>query len=153
MPYRSAAPRARAADGQPYGGQGSRRPFDPLRPRRSRRKQIAEILGLARHLAVEKLHDAHGIGWPPIIGQDIFGDPEITRADDPPNREAFLVRLRGARRLDLPPPADALARLRIFEHRVLSVNLMLPLEVVRIGSGPVAIQRRADLSLVHVRPP
>src|SRR5215469_4075993 len=135
MPYRSAAPRARAADGQPYGGQGSRRPFDPLRPRRSRRKQIAEILGLARHLAVEKLHDAHGIGWPPIIGQDIFGDPEITRADD------------------LPPPADALARLRIFEHRVLSVNLMLPLEVVRIGSGPVAIQRRADLSLVHVRPP
>ena len=87
-------------------------------------------MGLAGHLPIEELHDAHGVRRPPVIGQDIFGDPEVARADYPPHCEAFPVRLRGARRLDLPPPADTLARLRIFEHRFLSVNLMFQLEVV-----------------------
>src|SRR4051794_28679909 len=45
--------------------------------------------------------------------------PEVARADPPPHCEVFPVWLRGARRLNLPPPADALARLRIFVHRVL----------------------------------
>ena len=35
--------------------------------------------------------------------------PEVARADYPSHREAFLVRLRGPRQLDLPPPANALA--------------------------------------------
>src|SRR5260221_5239863 len=74
-------------------------------------------------------------------------DQEVARADYPPHCEAFPVRLRGARRLNLPPPANALARLRIFEHCVLSVNLVLPLEVVRIGGGPVAIQSPSNLSV------
>jgi hypothetical protein len=75
------------------------------------------------------------------------------RADYPPHCEVFPVRLRVARRLNPPPPADALARLRIFEHRVLSVNLVLSLEVVRIGGGPVAIQSRSDLSVFHIKSP
>lgn len=52
--------------------------------------------------------------------------------------------------LNLPPPADALARLRIFEHRVVSVNLVLRLEVVRIGGSPVAIQSGSNLSVFHI---
>jgi hypothetical protein len=40
--------------------------------------------------------------------------------------------------------------LRVFENRVLSVNLMLPLEIVRIGGGPVAIQSRSNLSVFHI---
>src|SRR5207302_1257770 len=80
-------------------------------------------------------------------------DPEVARADYPPHCEAFPVRLRRARRPNLPPPADALARLRIFEHRVLSVNLVLRLEVVRIGGGPVAIQSRSNLSVFHIKSP
>ena len=43
-----------------------------------------------------------------------FTDPEAARANDPPRCKAFPVRLRGARRLNIPPPADALARLRVF---------------------------------------
>jgi hypothetical protein len=43
------------------------------------------------------------------------------------------------------------------EHRVLevnlAVNLVLTLEVVRIGSGPVAIQSRSNLSVFHVKSP
>jgi hypothetical protein len=43
--------------------------------------------------------------------------------------------------------------LRIFEHRVLSINLVLPLEVVRIGGDPVAIQSRSNLSVFHIKSP
>ena len=123
---------------------GFKHPLDQMRARRPRLERIGEILGLARDLAVAKLHDAHRIGRPPVIGQNKFGDPEVARADDPPDREALLVRLHGARRLNVAPPTDALARLRIFEHRVLLIDLMLRLEVVGVGRGPVAIQSRAN---------
>jgi len=66
-------------------------------------------------------------------------DPEIARTDYPPHSEAFPVRLRGARRLNVPSATDTLARLRIFEHSVLSINIVLRFEVVRIGGSPVAI--------------
>jgi hypothetical protein len=58
----------RAADGHPYGGHVSGHPLDPLRTRRPRLERIAEILGLAGHLSIEELHDAHGVRRPPIIG-------------------------------------------------------------------------------------
>jgi hypothetical protein len=57
-----------------------------------------------------------------------------------PHCKAFPVRLRGRRRQDVVPATDALARLRVLEHRILSVNLVLRLEVVRVGGGPVAIR-------------
>ncbi len=58
----------RAADGHPYGGQVSGHPLDPLRARRPRLERIAEILGLAGHLPIEELHDAHGVRRPSVIG-------------------------------------------------------------------------------------
>src|SRR3954464_1308987 len=137
----------------PYGGQVSGHTLDPFGARRPRLERIGEILGLAGHLPPDEFHDAHGVRRPPVIGQDIFSDPEAARAGYPPHCEAFPVRLRGPRRLNLPPPADALARLRIFEHRVLSVNLVLPFEVVRIGGSPVAIQSRSNLSVFHIKSP
>jgi hypothetical protein len=51
------------------------------------------------------------------------------------------------------PATDALARLRIFEHGVFSVNVVLRLEVVRIGGSPVAIQSRSNLSVFHIKAP
>src|ERR1700722_17181707 len=117
-----------------------------MRARRPRLERIAEILGFAGHLALAKLHDAHRIGRRPVIAEHIFGDPEIAGANDSPHSEALSVWLHRARRLNVPPPADALTRLRIFEHRVLAVDLVLLLEVARIGGGPVAIQSRSNLS-------
>src|SRR6202008_1163118 len=102
---------------------------------------------------IEEFHDAHRVRRLPVIGQDIFSDPEVARADNPPHCEAFPIWLRGARRLYVPAAADALARLRIFEHRVLSVNLVLRLEIVRIGGSPMAIQSRSNLSVFHIKPP
>ena len=37
------------------------------------------------------------------------------------------------------------------EHRGLSVDLVLRLEIVRIGSSPVAIQSRSNLSVFHFK--
>src|SRR5579872_202919 len=100
-----------------------------MRARRSGLERIGEILRLARDLAVDELHDADRIGRAPVVSEDEFGDPKVARADDPPDREALPVRLRSARGLNVAAPADALARLRIFERRVLAVDLMLRLEV------------------------
>jgi hypothetical protein len=60
-----------------------------------------------------------------------------------PYCEALSIRLPGARRLNGPPAADVLTRLRVLEHCILSVNLVLRLKVVSVGGGPVAIKGRS----------
>jgi hypothetical protein len=40
--------------------------------------------------------------------------------------------------------------LRIFEHRILSVNLVLGLKVVGVRGYPVAIQGRSDVLVFHL---
>jgi hypothetical protein len=42
---------------------------------------------------------------------------------------------------------------RRLRRRTFAVNLVLALEVVRVGGGPVAIQRRSDLLLCHIKSP
>jgi hypothetical protein len=42
------------------------------------------------------------------------------------------------------------ARLRVLEHCILSVNLVLRLEIVHVGGGPVAMQRRSDVVVFHL---
>src|ERR1700730_2641452 len=80
----------------------------------------AKVLGLARRRAIQRLHDAHRIGRLPVIGEDEFRDPEVTRADDSAHREALGVRLSDARGLYVVPAPDALARLRGFGKFVIS---------------------------------
>ena len=65
----------------------------------------------------------------------------------PADCDAFPVRLGGPRWLDAPP-AKALARLRIFEHRIPSVKPALSLKVVGVGRGPAATQSRSNLSVL-----
>ena len=60
------------------------------------------------------------------------------------------ARLNKTRRLNVAPAADALARLRVLEHRILSVNLVLRLEVIGVGGGPVAIEGRSDIVVFHL---
>src|SRR6185312_9714183 len=113
----------------PKADRVSSHPLDPLSPRRARLERITKILGFAGHLPVPELHDAYRVRRPPIVGQDQFSDPEVGRTEYPPHREALLVRLCKTRCLDVVPTADAFPRLRILEHRVLSVNPMLLFEV------------------------
>src|SRR5215468_1958087 len=124
--------------------------LNPLNARRARFERITEVLGFADHLPVPELHNAHCVRRLPVVGEDEFGDPEVGSAEYPPHREAFLVRLRETGCLNLMPTADALPRLRILEHGVLLVNLMLRLEVVRVGGGPVVIQSCSNIPVSHL---
>src|SRR5271156_5702657 len=111
-------------------------------------ERIAEVLGLAGHLAIDKLHDADGIGRPVVVGQDEFRDPERSGAGDSAHREALGLRLGDARGLYVAPTPDALARLRVFEHRVVSVHVVLDFEVICVRGGPVAIECLSNLILI-----
>src|SRR6202048_1429905 len=77
----------------------SRHPLDPLGARRPRLKRIAEVLGLAGHLPIFELHDAHRARRLPVVSKDEFGDPEVGSAEDAPHGEALHARLCEARRL------------------------------------------------------
>src|SRR6516165_4074481 len=100
-------------------------PLNPIRARRSRLERVGKVLGLAGHLAIQELHHAHRIGWPAVIGEDEFRDPEVARADDSAHREALAVRLCDARGLDVVPAPDALARLRVLEQCILPIYVVL----------------------------
>src|SRR5580704_2400094 len=125
-------------------------PLDPLRARGPRREGIAEVLGLTGNLAVSKLHDTHRVGRHAVVCQDEFSDPKVASAEYAPHAKALLVRLRGTRRLNIAPAADPLAGLRILEHGIVVVNLVLGLEIIGVRGRPVAIQSRANgLVFIH----
>ena len=64
-----------------------RDPLDPLAPPVRSLERVREILGLVHDLAVAKLHDAHRVCWSPLVGDDVFGNPEITFSEDSPDVE------------------------------------------------------------------
>src|SRR5262249_17460130 len=131
----------------------SKHPLNPLNARRTRFERITEVLGFTDHLPVPELHHAHRVRRLPVIGEDEFSNPEVGGAEYPPHREAFLVRLRETGGLNVMPTTDALPGLRILEHCVVLVNLMLRLEVVDVGGGPVAIQSCSIIPVFHLNLP
>src|ERR1700731_4198601 len=110
--------------------------------RGSRGETVGEILRFVGHQSFAELHDAHRVRRYAVIGQYEFGDPEIAAADHSPDRKTLLVRLDGPALLNVAPAADPLARLRIIKNRILAVDLMFDLEIARIRSSPMALQRR-----------
>src|SRR5208283_4870436 len=80
--------------------------LNPLSARRSGLEQLTTVLGLAGHLGIQELHDAHRIGPQAVIREDEFRDPEVARADDAAHPEALRVRLRHAGSLDVVPAPD-----------------------------------------------
>ena len=97
-----------------------------MSPRWSRLERIAEVLRLADHFPTLEFHDADHVIRLPVIRQDEFADPKIAAAKHASHGEAFRVRLGDARRLDVGSTSDALARLRILENGISSVDLVLP---------------------------
>src|SRR5271154_1717812 len=127
--------------------------LNPERARRSRLERVGKVLGLAGDLAIQELHDAYRIGRPAVIREDEFGDPDVARADDAAHREALGARLRDARSLNVVPPSDALPRLRVLEQCILPIYVVLNIEVICVGGGPVAIERLSNLILIHPATP
>src|SRR5664279_3714298 len=56
-------------------------------------ERVRKVVRFSRNLVTPELHDAHGVGGLAVIGQDEFGDPKITAANDSPDSKALPVRL------------------------------------------------------------
>src|SRR5581483_1374611 len=103
-----------------------------------------------RHQTVAEFHDAHRVGRRAVVGENEFCDPKVAAADDAADRKALRVRLDAPALLDIAAAADALAGLRIVEHGVLAVDVVLGLEIAGVRSLPMAFQRLPQGSIIHV---
>ena len=102
-------------------------------------------------LPITELHDADRIGRLAVIREHVLRHPEIPGADDPSHGKPFLVGLRRTRCLDVAPPADALAGLRILKHGVVAIDLVLFLEIVSVRGGPMPVESVSDCSPTALR--
>src|SRR6202158_2278146 len=123
-----------------------------MRTRGCRVKPIGEILGFVGHQSFAEFHDAHRVRWYAVIGKYEFSDPESAAADNSPDRKTLLVGLDESALLNVVPAADPLARLRIVKHSILAVDFMFDLEIARVRSIPMALQRRPHGSIIHQSP-
>src|SRR3984885_7007745 len=119
--------------------------FDPLSAPCGSHEWIRKVLCFPRNLVVPELHDAYRVGRLVVICQDEFGDPKITAANDSSDGKPLFVRLTGALVLYVASIAGSLARLRVFQHRVLVIDAVLRFKIVGIGRRPMLIQCRTDL--------
>src|SRR5271155_1941533 len=124
-------------------------PFDPFSSECRSHERIRKVLRLPRNLVALELHDAHSVGRLTVIRQDKFRDPKLTAANDSSDRKPLVARLTGALALYVTAAAGELARLRVFQHRVVEIDAVLRFKIVGIGRRPMLIQCRADLFLLH----
>src|SRR6266481_4849413 len=127
--------------------------LNKMRTRGCRVKPIGEILRFVGHQSFAEFHDAHRVRWYAVIGKYEFSDPEIAAADNSPDRKTLLVWLDESALLNVVPAADPLARLRIIKHGILAVDFMFDLEIARVRSIPMALQRRPHRSIIHLHLP
>src|SRR5882757_5002912 len=123
-----------------------------MRTRGCRVEPIGEILRFVGHQSFAEFHDAHRVRWYAVIGKHELSDPEIAAADDSPDRKTLLVGLDGSALLNVMPAADSLARLRIIKHGILAVDFMFGRKIARVRRIPMALQRRAHGSIIHLNP-
>ncbi len=114
-------------------------PFYPSSSRGTWFKRITEILGFVSNPSIFEFHDADRVRRFAVVKQDELCDPKITGPNYPLHDEPLFVRLRNAGCLYVLPSPDALARLRIVEHRIFIINLMFFFKSVCIGGCPVPI--------------
>src|SRR3954466_9599616 len=116
---------------------------------RRRLKPIGEVLRFVGHQSLAQFHDAHGVRWYAVISKYELSDPELAAADNSPDRKSLLVWLDQSALLNVVPAADPLARLRIIKYSILVVDLMFDLEIARVRSIPMALQRQPHGSIIH----
>src|SRR6195256_3954175 len=124
-----------------------------MRARGCRVKPIGEILRFVGHQSFAEFHDAHRVRWCAVIGKHEFSDPEIAAADNSPDRKTLLVWLDESALLNVVPAADPLARLRIIKHSILAVDFVFGLEIARVRSIPMTLQRHPHGSIIHLNLP
>jgi hypothetical protein len=127
--------------------------LDPLSARWPRGEGVTEVLRLAGYRPILEFHNADYVIRLLVVLEDEFADPKVSTAEDASHGEAFRIRLGFARRLNVGPATDALARLRIFENCISSVDFVFRVEVVGVGCFPVALQNGPYVVVTHGNSP
>src|ERR1700728_2505027 len=128
----------------------SRHPLNPLAAPRGRFERISEILCLMHDLALAKLHDAHGVRWSTLVGDDVFGDPEIACPENSLDLESGgLTGMMTAQGLQIFSPENSFAGLRIVADSIVHVDIVFCIDVAGCRRGPMCVQGIADLLLLR----
>src|SRR5580692_4070385 len=128
-----------------------RHPLNPLASPRRRLKGICEILCLVHDLAVAELHNAHRIGRSPLIGDRVFRDPDVLFSDNSPDAEVRrFAGMMTSQCLQILPPDDSFARLRIITDRVIVVDIVFRIEIAGCRRAPMRMQSSEYLFLWHL---
>jgi hypothetical protein len=150
------------ADGRPIVDGGDRMPLrwglccglggrlDPLGAPGGGFEGVGEVLSFVDDFAVAELHDANGEGRAALVGDGVFGDPEIARAEDAPDVEAGgMAGMMAAEGLKIAAAEDSLAGLGIIADDVVGVDVVFGVEVAGCGGLPMGVEGFADLILLH----
>ena len=128
----------------------SRDLLNPLPPPSRRLEGIREILCFVDDLAVPELHNTHRVCRSLLVGDCVFRDPEIPVSQNPldveTGRFAGMMTPQG---LQIAPPEDSLARLRIVTNSVVIVNIVFRVCIAGCRRLPVRIQGRTYLFLLY----
>src|SRR4029077_2956641 len=101
-------------------------PLDALSAPSRSVKRIREVLSLVRHLSIPELHNTHGVGALALVGDHILGNPETAVSCDPPDlTPRWSTRVMAAKRLQVAPTVDDLARLWILTDSIIVIDFML----------------------------
>src|ERR1700747_1385316 len=99
----------RCKSSQTFNPASMRHPLNPLAPPGWRLEGIREILCLVHNPAVAEFHNTHCVCWPPLIGDCVFRDPEITFSENAldveTRRLAWMMTPQG---LQIASPEDSL---------------------------------------------
>jgi hypothetical protein len=81
------------------------------------------------HLAVAELHNAHRVCCSLLVRDGVFRDAQIPVSENPLDLEAGrLAGMMTPQGLQIAPPEDSLARLRIVTNGIVIINI-----VFRVG--------------------
>jgi hypothetical protein len=107
---------------------------------------IGEILGFVHDLAVAELHNAHCVGRLAVVGDGVFGDPEIAVSEDSLDSKARrLAGMMASQGLQVSSSEDSFAGLGVVADGVVGVDVVFGFGVAGCRCLPVGVQGLKDL--------
>lgn len=95
-------------------------------------------MSLVDNVPILQFHDAHGMGWDPVIGDDALTDPEVALPQDSAHSKVPNGRVTSTLCLDGISSTEAFTGLRIVQQGSGGVDVVLSTEVPALGGLPVS---------------
>jgi hypothetical protein len=101
-------------------------------------------------LSVAELHNADGVRWPPLVGDCVFRDPEVTFSENSLDvKTGRLAWMMTPQSLQIASPEDSFASLRIVTNGIFIVNIVFRVCIAGCRRLPVFVQSFTYLFVLH----